>query len=96
VLFIIIFGTLSFPIRLRWSLPCLQVRGQNMDAGLRVTVTADVMTVESLDQATSSYVLHCVVPPTSVDRKTTSGLRSRTPTVAADDFLLVFCSDRRW
>ena len=81
MLFIIIFDTLSFPIRLRWSLPCLQVRGQHMDAGLRVTVTADVMTVESLDQATSSYVLHCVVPPTSVDRKTTSGLRSGTPTV---------------
>ena len=31
-----------------------------MDAGLRVTVTMDVMTVESLNEATTSYVLHCV------------------------------------
>ena len=37
-----------------------QVREQHMDAGLRVTVTAGVMTVESADKPTTSYVLHCV------------------------------------
>ena len=37
-----------------------QVRQQHMDAGLRITVSTEVLSLESTEDPTTSYVLHCV------------------------------------